>query len=162
MLSYLKPMTEADLDSIVEIEKRAYDYPWSQQGFENSLDQGLNYIFCNEAGQLLGYCCVLPVLDEAHLLNICVSRDFQGKGVAQQAIKKLFDVLLKSNFSVVFLEVRASNHPARQLYRKLGFTEDGVRSNYYRSKAWCEKQNQLVDAKEDAILMSYHLEKDSA
>ena len=38
MLSYLKPMTEADLDSIVEIEKRAYDYPWSQQGFENSLD----------------------------------------------------------------------------------------------------------------------------
>ena len=39
------------------------------------------------------------------------------------------------------LEVRAGNDAAKALYRKFGFTEDGVRPNYYSNG-------------EDAILMS--------
>jgi ribosomal-protein-alanine N-acetyltransferase len=42
----------------------------------------------------------------------------------------------------VLLEVRESNVAARRLYRKLGFTEHGRRSNYYLQPA------------EDALLLS--------
>ena len=45
------------------------------------------------------------------------------------------------------LEVRASNRAALALYRRQGFTEDGVRKNYYPAGA----------GREDALLMSKEL-----
>lgn len=150
-------MEEFDLPMVMQIEERAYDYPWTLSGFEKSLDQGLNYVFCKEDAQILGYCCILPVLDEAHLLNICISPDYQRQGLAKQAMLKLFTLLKESQFNIVFLEVRVSNIAALNLYKQLGFTEDGVRKDYYRSQAWCEERNQLIDSKEDAVLMSFRM-----
>lgn len=150
-------MQEQDLPTVLEIEKRAYAYPWSLSGFETSLDRGLNYVFCKENAAILGYCCVLPVLDEAHLLNICISPDYQRQGIAKQAMLKLLELLKESDFKIVFLEVRQSNTAALNLYKKLGFTKDGVRKGYYRSQDWCDIKNQLIDAKEDAVLMSLSL-----
>lgn len=150
-------MEEHDLPTVLEIEKRAYDYPWSLSGFENSLDRGLNYLFCKENSETLGYCCILPVLDEAHLLNLCISPDYQRQGIAKQAMLKLLELLKESDFKIVFLEVRESNIAALKLYKKLGFTEDGIRKDYYRSQAWCEVENQLIDTREDAVLMSFIL-----
>lgn len=154
MLSYLKPMSEDDLSAVIDIETRAYDFPWTRQGFQNSLDQGLNYLFCDEQGHLLGYCCVLPVLDEAHLLNLCVNPDFHRQGIASAALNQLIDKLQESHFNLLLLEVRKSNKAAQCLYRKLGFKDDGIRKAYYRSKGWCERAKQLVEIKEDAVLMS--------
>ncbi|MCZ6831549.1 MAG: hypothetical protein O7F73_18545, partial [Gammaproteobacteria bacterium] len=45
------------------------------------------------------------------------------------------------------LEVRCSNGGAIALYRKHGFTEDGVRKNYYPTDG----------GREDALLMSLNL-----
>lgn len=155
ILSYLRLMDESDLSQVYEIELKSYDYPWSMTGFENSLDQGLNYVFCDDEDNILGYCCILPVLDEANILNICVSPKFQRRGVAKQAFTKVLNTLQQSNYNIVFLEVRESNLAAQNLYQSLGFSQDGVRKGYYRSQAWDEVLQELVDEKEDAILMSY-------
>ncbi len=158
LFSYLRPMNEADLPEVHAIEQQSYDFPWSRQGFEKSLDQGLNYLFCNHADELLGYCCILPVLDEAHILNICVAPKFHRQGIARMAIEQILVKLFESDFKMVFLEVRESNYAARQLYKTLGFNEDGVRNGYYRAQEWDSDRNCLVDAKEDAVLMSFALE----
>ncbi|WP_218644596.1 ribosomal protein S18-alanine N-acetyltransferase [Thiomicrorhabdus cannonii] len=153
-LSYLRNMQESDLDWVLQIEQQAYDFPWSLQGFENSLDQGLNYIFCNADGEGLGYACVLTVLDEAHLLNLCVAPKFQGRGLGKQALQTLQSKLKESDFNIMFLEVRGSNEAALKLYERCGFNRDGVRANYYRCHEWDEEKGALVETKEDAILMS--------
>lgn len=156
--SYLRLMDEPDLNQVYQIELKSYDYPWTFNGFEKCLDQGINFIFCNDEHEILGYCCILPVLDEAHILNICVSPKFQRRGVAKAAFLSILDSLKNREFKMVFLEVRESNHAAQSLYKGLGFNEDGVRKGYYRSQAWDEVTQNLVDEKEDAILMSFAIE----
>ncbi|MDX1353130.1 MAG: ribosomal protein S18-alanine N-acetyltransferase [Thiomicrorhabdus sp.] len=156
--SYLRLMDESDLDWVYEIERKSYDFPWTLNGFEKSLDQGLNYVFCDVDSQILGYCCILPVLDEAHILNICVAPKFQRKGVAKQAFNSILMGLKNRDFKMVFLEVRESNHPAQSLYKQFGFSIDGVRKGYYRSQAWDDKTQNLIEEREDAILMSFSIE----
>lgn len=152
--NYLRPMVESDLSWVLSIEKQAYDYPWTRSGFENSLDQGVNYILCSDAGRELGYACVLTVLDEAHLLNLCIAPDYQGLGVGRQALEKLKEKLKESAYQMMFLEVRDSNIPAQRLYEKCGFQRDGLRKNYYRCRSWDEEREALLEDKEDAVLMS--------
>ncbi|GAB6070708.1 ribosomal protein S18-alanine N-acetyltransferase [Thiomicrorhabdus hydrogeniphila] len=158
VFNYLRLMDESDLNQVFAIEQKSYDFPWTFNGFEKSLDQGLNYVFSDIDDQMLGYCCILPVLDEAHILNICVAPKFQRKGVAKQAFLKLLEGLKDRNFKMVFLEVRESNFAAYSLYKQLGFTEDGVRKGYYRSQAWDEETQDLIEEKEDAILMSFGID----
>jgi ribosomal-protein-alanine N-acetyltransferase len=155
--SYLQVLQDADLPWIMSVEQRAYDFPWTLKGFESSLDQGLNYLFQSEDNQSLGYCCVLPVLDEATLLNVCVAPECQGKGVARQALQQIFEKLRSNGFNIVFLEVRTSNVPAIKLYQSLGFSEDGLRKGYYRAQVWDEVSMELIEEREDAILMSFSL-----
>lgn len=151
-------MQDADISWVLSVEQRAYDFPWSLKGFENSLEQGLNYVFYSSDGQALGYCCILPVLDEAHVLNICVAPEFQGRGVARAAFLKVLEKLKGAAYSVALLEVRASNEPAAKLYQSLGFSKDGVRKGYYRANVWNEELMELVEEREDAILMSFAIE----
>ncbi|WP_172959675.1 ribosomal protein S18-alanine N-acetyltransferase [Thiomicrorhabdus aquaedulcis] len=157
--SYIRVMQEADLDWVLAVENNAYDFPWSRQGFENSLDQGLNYVFCTLDHTRLGYCCMLPVLDEVDVLNICIVPQFQGTGVAKQAMQKVLDSLALADYKVVFLEVRESNEPALKLYSGLGFNKNGVRHNYYKAWVWDEDVCDLIEGKEDAILMLRSLQR---
>lgn len=159
MFDYIRVMQEADLDWVLAVEHKSYDFPWSRQGFENSLDQGLNYLFCNREHVPLGYCCLLPVLDEVDVLNICIAPEFQGNGVARLAMQKVLEALRLADYNMVFLEVRESNEWALKLYRGLGFTPNGVRKNYYRAWVWDDEAFDLVEGKEDAILMSRTLNK---
>jgi len=154
LFSYLRPMEESDLTWVLSVEDRAYSFPWTMQGFVSSLDQGLNYILCSELGKSLGYVCFLTVLDEAHVLNYCVSPEYQKKGVGQAALIKLKEKLKESGFSIILLEVRESNIAAQKLYRQSAFTEDGVRRNYYRSIEWNEELFCQQEVREDAVLMS--------
>ncbi|WP_051347274.1 ribosomal protein S18-alanine N-acetyltransferase [Thiomicrorhabdus chilensis] len=154
VFSYLRAMHEGDLNWVLDVEQQAYDFPWSKKGFENSLDQGLNYVFCDAEGTALGYVCVLTVLDEAHILNLCVAPKYQKQGVARMALHSLQSKLKESGFTLLLLEVRVSNQPAISLYESFGFNRDGVRVNYYRCQEWDEVSGELVEAKEDAVLMS--------
>jgi ribosomal-protein-alanine N-acetyltransferase len=155
--SYLEPMKDSDLSWVLALEQRSYDFPWSLKGFENSLERGINSLFYCIKGQKLGYCCILPVLDEAHILNVCVARVHQGKGVATAALKKILTKLYLNGYQVALLEVRESNHSAIKLYQSLGFQQDGIRKDYYRTKCWNESQCELVEERENAILMSFSL-----
>jgi ribosomal-protein-alanine N-acetyltransferase len=157
LFSYLRSMNEDDLSHVLEIERQSYDFPWSLKGFENSLERGLNYLFCSEKDQILGYCCLLPVLDEAHILNLCVAPQFLRQGVASQAMRALMTKLADANFNIAFLEVRESNHGAISLYTQLGFNEDGARKNYYPVLQWDELKQEQLSSREDAILMSCFL-----
>ena len=153
----IRAMSEIDLPEVLAIERLAYEFPWTQKGFESSLDQGLNYVFENTEHQILGYACFLTVLDEATLMNLCVAPSEQGKGIAKRALQQLLARLQESNYQMVFLEVRESNRPARNLYAQFDFSEDGIRKNYY--PAWIEQDGKKVKGYEHAVLMSKTISK---
>jgi ribosomal-protein-alanine N-acetyltransferase len=60
---------------------------------------------------------------------------------------KVMQICTRKQMSTLWLEVRASNNIALNLYISYGFTEQERRKNYYNSAA----------GKEDAVIMKYQI-----
>jgi [ribosomal protein S18]-alanine N-acetyltransferase len=83
-------------------------------------------------GQLVGFVGARQAADEAEILNIAVHRDFRRKGIASALLHAALDGFRRSAIARVFLELRESNLPARNLYDRHGFVPSGRRTAYYR------------------------------
>ncbi len=157
-----EPLTEADLDAVCEVEKSAYTHPWSRKHFADSLAAGYPaMLLLGEAlpGEpvhpvradgrvLLGYLVAMPGVDEVHLLNITVAPAHQRQGWARFLLDALCLWSRGQRAQWLWLEVRASNAPARALYTGYGFQQVGIRKGYYPAGQF---------QREDAVVMSLNL-----
>ena len=80
---------------------------------------------------MIGYAILMIALDEAHLLNLAVASDWQGQGLGRAFLDHMLAIGKAAGVQIVYLEVRPSNHPARQLYRRAGFQQIAIRPAYY-------------------------------
>ncbi len=145
----LVPMTTASLDAVVEIEQRAYAFPWTRGNFIDSLAAGYTaQLLINEQQQLLGYFVAMEGVDEMHLLNITIDPRFQGRGHASTLYRALHAHSLDLGAHKLWLEVRQSNLHAQQIYRHFGFEPVGVRKGYYPAD---------LGQREDAVVMGLQL-----
>ncbi|RAR60042.1 [SSU ribosomal protein S18P]-alanine acetyltransferase [Paraburkholderia unamae] len=144
---YLSPMTESDLDEVVIVERLAYEFPWSRGNFEDSLRNGY-YGLCmrHVTGTLIGYCVLMPVVDEMHLLNLCVAPPAQGVGAGLAMLREAVRIAHTQGLEGLLLEVRPSNHRAIRLYEQFGFITIGRRKNYYPARH---------HSREDALVMRF-------
>jgi ribosomal protein S18 acetylase RimI-like enzyme len=76
------------------------------------------------------------VVDEASLLNIAVEPTQQKQGIGRLLLDEVLAQASAKKATTVFLEVRASNQRAIQMYQQAGFNEMGLRKNYYPSAQW--------------------------
>lgn len=83
-----------------------------------------------QQGQVLGFCILQPVLDEANLLLMAIDPAQQGQGLGYQLLDASV-AMLKNNPVQIFLEVRETNIAAIKLYEKSGFHQIDLRKNYY-------------------------------
>lgn len=142
-----RPMQFDDLERIMEIEPQIYSHPWSRGNFADSLHAGYSCWVYELEGRLIGYAVMMSVLDEAHLLNISIARDYQGCGMGRSLLNHLIDVARHHGAQMMFLEVRPSNKAAIRLYESIGFNEFSIRKGYYPAH----------NGREDAILMGLAL-----
>jgi [ribosomal protein S18]-alanine N-acetyltransferase len=91
--------------------------------------------------QVIGFVIARCTPNDWEIENVVVARERQGLGIATRLIQELVQQSHTGGATSVLLEVRESNLAARRLYEKLGFSERGRRSNYYR------------DPQEDALLL---------
>lgn len=144
----LRPMTSGDLDEVMSIEESSYPVPWSRGVFQDTLLNKRNECWLMlEGNRVCGYAIVSHILDETHLLNLCVSPDFAGQGIGRAILRHLIHLAVARKSITFFLEVRISNKAAINLYHSEGFNEVGVRRNYYPTPS----------GREDAILMTLEL-----
>ena len=139
----LKLASFSDLDKISKIEKETNEYPWSPNNFKSSLNAGNSSIVLKDKKNILGYAFFSVIGADSHLLNITVSKDFQGRGYGKKILDKVLFQSKVLGATVIFLEVRVSNYKAIDFYEKFGFKRDAVRYNYYDGSP-----------REDALLMS--------
>ena len=78
-----------DLDQISRIEKDTNEYPWSSSNFESSLSAGNSSLVLRDEKNILGYAFFSVIGTDAHLLNITVSKDYQGKGYGKKILCKV-------------------------------------------------------------------------
>lgn len=81
----------------------------------------------------IGFALVRLVADEAELLLIAVRPEQRGKGTGRQLLDYAIEKCFTSGARDMFLEVRAKNIPAINLYKSRKFEVVGKRPGYYRS-----------------------------
>jgi ribosomal-protein-alanine N-acetyltransferase len=96
------------------------------------------------AEKIVGFAVVQFVVDEASLLNIAVEPTQQKQGIGRLLLDEVLAQASAKKATTVFLEVRASNQRAIQMYQQAGFNEMGLRKNYYPS----------ANGKEHAVMMA--------
>lgn len=80
------------------------------------------------AGYIIAHCAA----DEGEILNLGVAAAHRRQGIGRALVERVLQELAGRGVRTVYLEVRASNAAARQLYESLGFGEVARRSGYYR------------------------------
>ena len=138
-----------DLDGIVQIERAVNPFPWGEEALRDTIASSGHHLMSLREGRAVGFLLSNFVLDEAQLLLIGVSPDWQGVGVGGQLLKELIDRSRDQGRKLIYLEVRSGNERAIRLYRSLGFIDIGVRRDYYPG---------LV-GREDAIVMSLQIDQ---
>lgn len=139
------PMNESHVAQVAALEKQCFSDPWSENSVASELENPLSlWLIAEEDGAVCGYVGSQTVLDETDMMNIAVRPDCRRKGIAAALIAELVSRLKARGSRVLRLEVRESNFSAITLYEALGFTQLGLRKNYYRNP----KENALILGKE--------------
>lgn len=132
-----------DLDTVLKIEYAAFSHPWTRGTFSDALDSYECWLMF-EGSQQVGHGVINLILDEAHLLNITVKPESQGRGLGLCLLTHLMQRARARGGNECFLEVRASNQSAYRLYERFGFNEIGRRRDYYPA----------IGGREDALVMA--------
>lgn len=146
----IRPMREADVEAVIEIERRAYPFPWTRGIFLDCLRVGYNAWVCIERGEISGYALLACGAGEAHLLNICIDPRKQGIGLGQTLLRYVLREAGRLGADQMFLEVRPSNERALRLYEAMRFIQVGRRKNYYPAAA----------GREDALILARYVPQD--
>lgn len=145
----IRRMEERDLDEVVAIEKESFSSPWQRWMFARELAEERSRFYVAIAGEhVVGYCGLWLIADEAHIVNLAVTRRMRRKGVASALLAKALEEARAAGCTLATLEVRVSNEPALRLYEGFGFREVARRPRYYQ------------DTEEDAAVMVASLMKE--
>ena len=85
-----------------------------------------------EPHSLAGFIIGRIAADEAEILSIGVSPDWQRRGVGRKMVEGLVRAARRAGVKRLFLEVATDNAAAVALYKGLGFKKAGARKNYYQ------------------------------
>ena len=148
----IEPMTLADLNSVMGIERVAFSTPWSARAYRYEITQneqstmlvvrprvhrrGLlawlrDHLEPAGPDSLLGYAGLWLLMDEAHICTIAVHPDHRREGLGELLLLALLDQGMKLGARQATLEVRVSNLSAQGLYHKYGFEIVSIRKRYY-------------------------------
>ena len=139
------PMKKDHVAQVAALERQCFADPWSEGSIASELDNPLSlWLVAEQDGAVCGYVGSQTVLDETDMMNIAVRPDCRRHGIAAALIDELIVRLKERGSHILRLEVRVSNAPAIALYNSMGFTQLGIRKNYYRNP----KENALILGKE--------------
>jgi len=136
----------SDIAGVFTIEQQSFKHPWSRASFVQELA-------CREALHLVirigpppqdavaGYLCARWLVDEMYILKLAVDRQWRRCGLASRLLEESLDRAVGRNITAALLDVRLSNRPAIELYKKHEFVAVGIRPRYY------------ADTGEDALVM---------
>ena len=140
----IRRMEKRDLLQVAAIETALFSDAWSEQGFEDTLNSPyvISLVAIDEAEDtILGYIIMYVSFEEGEISNVAVAKSAQNRGIGSALMQAILEKGLEESVTRFILEVRVSNTPAIALYKKFGFTEIGIRRDFYEKP------------REDALIM---------
>ena len=141
-------MEQMDLDAVTELEAECFSEPWSREQISEAMKRPeYLYAVAEKEGSIVGYCAILEVAGEGQITNVAVTGKYRGLHIGRELLKRAIAFSRKNGNLEFTLEVRKGNANALAMYRGLGFTESGIRKDFYRKPV------------EDAVLMQLRMEE---
>lgn len=145
-VAHVRLATIDDLGALLAIERAAFTRPWTEASFRDELGRPDRvWLVVETAGEVVGVGGVADLAGDAHVLSVAVAADHRRRGYGHTLVTALLSAAgAQLGSRRATLEVRESNLAARALYRRLGFTEAGVRPGYYQDDGegavvlWCD------------------------
>lgn len=131
----LRAAVDTDVATMARIEAAAFSDPWPSSAFSGLLEMShaTVTVVCDQHDEPVGYCVLLVAADEGEIANIAVVPSLRGQGVGARLLDDALRFAHRVGIHSVYLEVRTSNHAARDLYASRGFEAVGRRQAYYRN-----------------------------
>ncbi|WP_255197939.1 ribosomal protein S18-alanine N-acetyltransferase [Halorarius litoreus] len=136
----VRQATRADLLEVFRIEQQSFPQPWPFAAFERFLGQP-GFLVAEAAGsadgrsEVVGYVVSDTVPNHGrplgHVKDIAVRPDCRGQGLGSLLLEQALTVMASVDAASVKLEVRESNDPAIDLYRRHGFVHRRTVPRYY-------------------------------
>ncbi|SCZ62950.1 ribosomal protein S18-alanine N-acetyltransferase [Thiohalomonas denitrificans] len=146
-LPRLRPMFDADVVKVMEVEREIYPFGWTEAIFRDCLRVGYSCWVWECGEEIIGYSVMSLGAGEAHVLNVAVHPKWRRRGLGRSMLEHLITVAERNRVGTIFLEVRPSNRTAMKLYEELQFQEIGRRRDYYPDH----------EGREDALVLSREL-----
>lgn len=157
-------MREEDLESIHEIEERAFPQPWTVNMFRGELlnPEKRIYLTARIEDRIVGYGGLMLADGEAHVTTLAVDTTYRERGIGSLLALRIIEFAMLKRVHWLSLEVRESNEAAKRMYGKFGFRQIGLRKEYYADGEnavimWTndiqsdDYRNMLVDLKENLL-----------
>jgi ribosomal-protein-alanine N-acetyltransferase len=146
LVVHVVPMRRRHVRGVLRIEQQVYPRPWTMSLFlsELALRASRAYFVARVGRDVVGYGGLMLSADDGHITTLAVDPRWQRRQIASRLLIVLVHEAIVRRARSLTLEVRLSNRPAQELYRRFGFAPVGVRKNYY------------VETNEDALVMWAH------
>jgi len=140
----IRKMTLDDVEQVVAIDQVSFSLPWPARSFHFELTDNLasRCWVADWDGRVIAVIVAWLLVDEIHIATLATHPDFRKRGIGRSLLLHTLRSAQEEGALTSFLEARASNFAALDMYRKFGFRESGRRLRYYK------------DNGEDAILMA--------
>jgi len=136
------------MDDLMHLEQLCFAYHWTREQFAMGLERGVyRFLGVRQHGRLAGYIAFSLVEDEMEILNLAVHPEHRRCGIGAALLARALEVCAKKGIAKSFLDVKASNVAAIDLYRKFGYEQIGVRKRYY------------PDTGDDALLFRHEINR---
>ena len=163
MKPYIRLATEADLELIMTLEHASFPrdaWPHESMLFELNANHTRYFVLFDDPSEtaLKAYAGLskLPDNFSADVQTIAVDPAARGQGFGRQLMERLLTEAVNLGATEIFLEVRADNPVAQNLYASLGFDHIDTRKRYYQPDdvdAWVMRLTLTASATKQPLVL---------
>lgn len=129
----VRPMVFKDVKYVHFIEENCFSQPWPFEAFLMELDNKYAVNLVGELnGEVVSYINAKAICGDVSITNVATNEKYRNRGVATSVMTHFLSYCNQINAEIISLEVRASNLNAIRFYQRHGFTEQGIRKNFYQ------------------------------
>ena len=135
----IRPMTDSDLAQVMAIENTSFLHPWKEKDLlyeihENPVSNVWVLEISNDQlglRQICGFCDYWVTFDSGTICQIAVHPDIRKEHLGSMMMDEIIKDARAKKVRTLTLEVRKSNIPAINLYKKFGFKISHTKPGYY-------------------------------
>lgn len=111
---HIRWMIRRDMPSVLEIEDRSFEFPWTEDEFIRCLRQrDCIGMVAERSEQVVGFMIYELHKNRIHILSFAVHPDFRRNGIGSAMVDKLITKLAYQRRNRIMLEVRETNLDAQ-------------------------------------------------